>query len=67
LQGRFPASLKFRGDETIVGIDTVELAFGQRRSVTLPLELMLRTGTQRRIQLLLDPAGSLQRVKLSGS
>ena len=27
-QGSFPAPLEFRGDETIVGIDLVELPFG---------------------------------------
>jgi hypothetical protein len=28
VQSRFPAALEFRGDETIVGIDLVELPFG---------------------------------------
>jgi hypothetical protein len=28
VEGQFPPSLKFRGDQTIVGINLVELAFG---------------------------------------
>ena len=34
-----PASLEFRGDQTIVGVDPVELAFGQRGGITFALEL----------------------------
>ena len=44
VQSRFPAALEFRGDETIVGIDPVELPFGQSGGVPLPLELPFRTG-----------------------
>jgi hypothetical protein len=62
----FPPTLEFAGDETIVGIDAVELAFCQRRSIPLPLELTFRAGAQRRVDLLLGPAGSRQRVKLGG-
>jgi hypothetical protein len=43
-QSRFPATLEFRGDETIVGIDPFQLPFDQSRRVPLPLELMFRTG-----------------------
>src|SRR5258705_6535460 len=64
-QGRFPASLKFRGDETIVGVDAVELAFGQRGGIALALELPFRAGSQRRIHLLLSSARPRQRIELS--
>ena len=64
VQGRFPAALEFRGDETIVGIDVVELPFGQSGGVALALELTFRTGAQRRIHLLLGSARPRQRIKL---
>ena len=63
-QRRFPATLEFGGDETIVGIDAVELAFGQRGGIPLPLELTFRACAQRRIHLLLGSAGPRQRIKL---
>ena len=63
-QGFFPASLKFRGNETIVGVDAVELAFGQCGGVALALELPFRAGSQRRIHLLLSSARPRQRIKL---
>nr|WP_294509843.1 hypothetical protein [uncultured Rhodopila sp.] len=64
-QGGFPASLQFRGDETIVGVDTVELAFGQRGGIALALELPLRTGSQRGIHLLLSSVSPRQSIELS--
>ena len=63
-QGLLPASLKFRGNETIVGIDAVELAFGQCGGVALALKLPFRAGSQRRIDLLLSSARPRQRIKL---
>src|ERR1700734_243498 len=54
-QGDFPASFEFRSDETIVGVDFVELAFGQRGGIALALKLPFGTGSQRRIALLLGP------------
>ncbi len=63
-QGFLPASLKFRGNETIVGVDAVELAFGQCGGVALALELPFRAGSQRRIYLLLSSARPRQRIKL---
>jgi hypothetical protein len=63
-QGRFPASLKFRGDETIFGVDAVELAFGQCGGIALALKLPFRAGSQRGIHLLLGSACPGQRIKL---
>jgi len=63
VEGHFLASLKFRGDETIVGVDFVELAFGQRGGIALTLKLPFRAGSQRRIHLLLSSACPRKRVK----
>ena len=63
-QSRFPAPLEFRGDETIVGIDLVELPFGQGCGISLPFELACCTGAQGGIHLLLGSVGPRQRIKL---
>jgi hypothetical protein len=52
VQSHFPAALEFRGDETILGIDPVELPFGQSGGVPRPLELTFRG--------MLTPAGTAQ-------
>ena len=54
----FPPTLELASDETIIGIDAVELAFCQSRSIPLPLELTFRAGPQRRVDLLLGSAGA---------
>ena len=64
LQRGLPATLEFGRDQTIVGIDAVELTFCQRRSVALALELAFRAGAQRRVDLAL---GSAARDKASSS
>ena len=46
VQSCLPAALKFRGDETIVGVDPVELPFGQSGGVPPALELAFRAGAQ---------------------
>ena len=47
----------------IVWIDTVELAFGQRRSISLPLDLSFGTGAECRIHLLLSSACLRQSIE----
>ena len=64
VQSHFPAALEFRGDKSIVGIDLVELPFGQSGGVPLPLKLTFRTGAQGGIHLHLGAAGPRQRIKL---
>src|SRR4051794_17682680 len=58
VQCRFPPAFQFAGDETVVGIDAVELPFGQSRLLPLALELTFGAGAQRRIHLMPGPAGA---------
>ena len=44
LQRGLPATLEFGRDETIVGIDAVELPLRQCRGVSFPLDLVFRAG-----------------------
>ena len=39
VQRSFPATFEFGGDQTIIGVDPVELALGQRGGISLSLEL----------------------------
>lgn len=55
-QRRFPSTLEFAGDKTIVRIDAVELALGQRCSIALALKLTFRAAAQGLFDLLLRPA-----------
>ncbi|TIL29710.1 hypothetical protein [Mesorhizobium sp.] len=66
-QRRFPSTLEFAGDKTIVRIDAVELALGQRCSIALALKLTFRAAAQGLFDLLLRPAGSRQRIISSTS
>jgi hypothetical protein len=56
VQSCFPAAFEFRGDKPIVGVDLVELPFGQSGGVSLPFKLTLRTGTQSGVDLQLGAA-----------
>jgi len=57
VQRRFPATLEFGGDETIVGVHSIELAFGQSGGIPLSFEFALGAGAQRGLHLVLGEAG----------
>jgi hypothetical protein len=63
-QRGFPPALELPGNEPVIGIDTVELPFGQRRGLSFSFELTFRAGAQRGVDLLLGLARPRQGVEL---
>ncbi|WP_132549384.1 MULTISPECIES: hypothetical protein [Rhizobium] len=49
----FPSTLEFGGDQTIIRVNAIELAFCQRRGVALALKLPFSASAQGFIDLLL--------------
>jgi hypothetical protein len=57
-QRRFPPAFQLTRDKAVVWINPVELPLGKGCGVPLAFELMLGTGAQRRVQLMLGPASA---------
>ncbi|MBB4346234.1 hypothetical protein GUK30_38160 [Rhizobium leguminosarum] len=49
----FPSTLEFGGDQTIIRVNAIELAFCQRRGVALALKLPFSASAQGLVDLLL--------------
>ena len=62
-QRRFPATLEFGGDETIIGVHPIELALRKSGGISLSFEFALGACAKRRVHLVLGAAGLRQRIE----